>query len=373
MFNPDLEGNAFLIRWMEYRIPGSSSWTQKLSRPNLIHAVVRDMVLHGDSPSLGMFLDFKPETPSLQFLADWLAWFGVIPAPDLDVHKRSDRWWRYQAEIQLRVAKSTRTGALLITPQNVRALDKDFEKLTSTLTALRAAKGRLLENFELLETQGLGHLSPRNFRLFLSRLISNRARALTKEDLLPAENDESKLETEDAWALGRYLRALRASVGTSMDTFVTFVNAPRNGALKVRAKLIQNPHSNSPVNVSFFYKHLLSGALALEAGAKGVLWYKISEKGKKLVEGWLKNHDYVDKRRLSEGIIDFIRNIIQRNQKGALAALTKVVLHMNKTKRNDDYLGQIGALLADQPQDRGESFYRNVLPQMLQVLIHNKP
>ena len=64
LFDPSIESTDLLRAWIVYRDPAQERWSETVTRPRLVRAVARNMLLH-TSPCLGMFVNFNPDLVSV--------------------------------------------------------------------------------------------------------------------------------------------------------------------------------------------------------------------------------------------------------------------------------------------------------------------
>ena len=245
LFNPLLETASFLVSWLEFRTPGSRDWSSELSKEKLDRAVLREMILHGTWPALGMFVDWDISAPSLAFLAAWLAWHGIVPSPDMNVAFRSELWWRSAAKSQLELVRTK--------PRNIRVDSASIKLLVSAAATTRAVHGRLLESFELFD-EGLATLSPSNFQVLLRTLATVH---FTENPALRLSSESPQLleQGEHAWNIARNLSALGAGVATSNGDVKIFMRARLDKVTATLAHIASDPRSSCTANSSFYLKH----------------------------------------------------------------------------------------------------------------------
>jgi len=251
LFDPSGESDMLLRHWIMYRDPTLKPWVKRAPRDRLIREAVRDMILHGSSPALGMFLDFDPQRVSIAFLSAWLGWFGIIPSPDLDLAARSEAWWRDMAVIRL---AETRKSPLIQADQ-VRVGIRDTSMLlVRTLTTARVTRDRMVESMEVLDDCVVNSLSTRDFNIFLHVLAKERFPEDTM-DMLSGETDQERDSGDVLWQVFRHTRALAARTGTGMLEVRHYVSMKHNAIKRERARVAADPGSSNASNSSFWIKH----------------------------------------------------------------------------------------------------------------------
>ncbi len=315
LFDPLLETASFLVSWYEFRIPGSSEWSSELSKANLDRAVLREMILHGDWPALGMFIDWEFSTPSLPFLAAWLAWHGIVPSPDMNVASRSEDWWRSTAKSQLELVK----------PRNIRADSASIQLLVTAAATTRAVHGRLLESFELFD-EGLATLSTSNFQVLLRTLATvqfNENPALR----LSSESPQLLEKGKSASKIRRNLSALRAGVGTSKEVVKIFVRARLDKVKATQAHIASDPRSSCTANSSFYIKHGLDIAVNTAKRASTQVPFLVKDRS---------TTDFSDTIGWSNEkmVIEFSLAALESDPRSAGLAFSKLLIYLRGAKRS---------------------------------------
>jgi hypothetical protein len=260
LFNPSLESTSLLKAWLVYRDPALQLWVLEASRPHIIRAVVRNMIIYGPSPALGLFVEFDPNYTSISFLASWLTWYGIIPSPDMDLAARSEIWWRRVAtERRTEMANSAHLLQLKADSQ-LASIRGGYKSLLVSLSVAHIQRDNLIASFESLDKGAINRLSPKDFNILLTTLASLRIPDLQSE-ALSSDTEEERQKSSLMMQLFRQTRAIANNTGSDTTTYKNYVTIKKDNMKHKQARLRADPESSKAINSSFWMKHGIDMAL----------------------------------------------------------------------------------------------------------------
>jgi hypothetical protein len=269
LFNPELESDELLRRWLVYRDPTLAPWARAAPRVSLIHEAIREMLLHGESPALGTFVEFDTSGVSVSFLASWLAWYGVIPGPNGDIAARTDSWWRVAAEERLQEMKVSPLRLQFMTDSQARSIRGSSQRLAKANARARVIRDRLLQGFETLDNQVVGRFSTQDFNMLLKILAHDRY-PRDSADIISAHTLEQQQKRLEEYKIFRATHAIASATGTAMVNIGRYVEEKKNVLRLAHMQVATDPQSFEVNNASFWVKHGLAMALRSIAGLEGM-------------------------------------------------------------------------------------------------------
>lgn len=342
LFNPNLESDALLRRWLVYRNPTLDQWVLSADRANLIRESVRDMLLFGGSPALGTFVDFDVSSVSTSFLASWLSWYGVIPASDTDIGARSEAWWRQVAGERLEEMRHSPLLARFRADSQAESISGSVERMVAALSATTVARDRLMHGFESLDRHTINHLAPREFNVLL-RMLAQRRFPQDPADVLSAKTVEEMQEYNTAYRLFRSTRAIASRTGTAMVDLKHYVELKKGELRERRAQLATDSDSSNLANGSFWLKHGIGLALKSAEGLEGAVKVAVVSGSVKVLTHALKNKlaDWENADSVVRQAVLLIKSLHAKEMAGTAAATAALITALRSRKKKPSAAKQV--------------------------------
>ena len=328
IFDPTCEPVELLVAWLEYRVPGSSVWSISLPRVALDRLVVGDMITHGAFPHLGMFLNWNPNVASIQFVRNFLGWYGIATGPS---DTRTEKAWRELAVAQI---ESTGTVRVEKDPKQTTGADTTsaLQILVETLTVLRSKQGMLMETFESIDDEFLVHLKESSFTE-VRHLIANSPVSQEAEDSIRISSESKEEETEgnSAWVLGRHLRALRASTGTVSKELRPYMEATNSYVRATQARVVDDPRNLSTGNSSFYTRYGIKAANKGLRMAKSMGIFLISDVLSEKMGKFLTDKlEFKDKNRIADTLLSLAQAAERKDKNAAIMSFAGILAHAKR-------------------------------------------
>lgn len=140
-FDPDLEDTDLLKSWLRYRNYDTFTASDE-SQPVLATYAKENMRERGNFPPFAEFLDFDPQTASIDFLSRWMSWYGVT-----SFKPRTREWWVYRVKklqkmLSAVFRKPTTSKSILDDLQKLHKLQRVISKSNHYLFQLNLCFGR---------------------------------------------------------------------------------------------------------------------------------------------------------------------------------------------------------------------------------------
>lgn len=335
IFDPTCEPVELIVAWLEYRLPGSSIWSISLPRVALDRLVIGDMITHGAYPHLGMFLNWDPNVATLNFVQNFLGWYGIATG---NSDGRTEKDWRQLAVVQI---ESTGTVRVEKDPKKAKGVDtaSSWPILVETLTVLRSKQGMLMETFELIDDRLLVNLTDSSFselrHLIANSPVSQEAKDSTR---ISSESKDEQTEGDSAWVLGRHLRALRANTGTVSKELRPYMEATNNHVRTTQARVVADPRNLSADNSAFYTRYGIKAANKGLNLVKSVGIFLVSDTiSQKMGEFLTDKLEFKDKNRIADSLLSLAQAAARKDKNSAIITFAGMLAH---AKREYDSKGE---------------------------------